>query len=205
MNILYCILHTKHQESRAKNILTTWGKDQNLLFYSDHEDPEIRCHKVTDQSDYASGQIKQINVFHLLVKQYSNYDWYFFCDNDTFVNTSKLKHFAETSDIDVVHGNIINCWPQDSSLYYPSGGAGYLVSNRILHQMTDVHYNNTEFSDVSIGLNFREKNIILKNNDLFKGQPPAYYNIKDEDVKNYITFHYISDALIMKHILSLTE
>jgi hypothetical protein len=200
MNILYCVLHTKHQEARANNILSTWGKNTNILFYSDHDDPTINCYKVTDKSDYSSGQIKQIDVFQLLLKKYNNYDWYFFCDNDTFVNISRLENFATTANINAIHGEIINCWPEDKSLYYPSGGAGYLLSKKILHILTNLHYNNTQYSDVSMGINIKEKKIPLIHHDLFKSQPPKFYNIENRDIKHYISFHYIVDLHSMQNL-----
>lgn len=198
MNILYCILHTQRQESRAHNILSTWGKDQNILFYSDHEDKTINCHKVTEQSDYSSGQIKQINIFPLLLTNFNYYDWYFFCDNDTFVNTKLMRSFTVNADYNKIHCQILNTWPNDVSLYYPSGGAGYLVSGHLLKQFTNLKYNDTQFSDVSIGINIRDKKLILQHRELFKSQPPKFYNIDNAKIKDYISFHYITTRTDMQ-------
>lgn len=205
MNILYCILHTQKQESRAHNILSTWGKDQNILFYSDHEDKTINCHKVAEQSDYGSGQIKQINIFSLLLTNFNHYDWYFFCDNDTFVNTSKLNDFVRTANINCVHGDIINSWPQDKSLYYPSGGAGYLLSKSILSRMNNLHYNDTQYSDVSIGINLKEMSIPLAHHNLFKGHTPEHFGITDNYINQYITFHYIVEQQNMLKLHTLVN
>ena len=199
-SILYCVIHTQHQDDRANSILSTWGKDKNLLFYSDHSVPEKNIYKVCDQSDYASGQMKQINVFDLLKKSFTNYSWYFFCDNDTFVNTKKLDEYIFNADISSIHGSIINCWPIDRSLYYPSGGAGYLMHYSIFNLMNDLQYNNTQFSDVSIGINFKEKNIKLINSELFKSQRPEFYDISDKDIKKYLSFHYVTEFSMMNHL-----
>lgn len=205
MNILYCIIHTEKQHTRASNIVSTWGENQNLLFYSDHEDPKINCHKVTDRSDYASGQVKQINVFPLILNKFNHYDWYFFCDNDTFVNTSKLNNFALTADIKYIHGDIINSWQQDKSLYYPSGGAGYLVSNYLLQKFVNLSYNDIPFGDVSIGINIRKIGISLMHSNLFKGHTPEHFNIKDKNVQEYVTFHYITESQLMLKLYNLVN
>ena len=64
--ILYSILHTQKQNDRIPNITKTWGNAKNILFYSDHEDIECNVYKVSDNTEYSSGQEKQIKVFELL-------------------------------------------------------------------------------------------------------------------------------------------
>jgi len=200
--ILYCIIHTQHQNNRITNITNTWGKNNSILFYSDHDDPSNHCYKVCDRSDYVSGQIKQINVFNLLLSNFNKYEWYFFCDNDTFVNTKNLDNFTIDAEKNYIHGDIINTWPQDTTLYYPSGGAGYLMHNSILQDMTNLSYNNTQYGDVSIGINFRNKEIQLKHNKLFKGQLPEFYNISLDKTNEYITFHYVTSYETMEKLYS---
>ena len=204
MNILYCVIHTKNHEHRMNNILETWGKNVDVLFYSDHEDIKNNVVKVCDRSDYASGQIKAIKILHLLSKKMHQYDWYFFCDNDTFVNTYKLHEYLQTACINSIHGQIINCWPNDKNLSYPSGGAGYLVSNRIIQKLSDADFNNTIYGDVSIGLNIRNKKIEMINSPLFHSQRKEYYDISEDLVKDNITFHYIDSLEDMKNLYELS-
>ena len=64
MNVLYCIIHTQKQDNRIDNIINTWGKNQNLIFYSDHTIIKNNIYQVSTRNDYASGQEKQINVFN---------------------------------------------------------------------------------------------------------------------------------------------
>ena len=199
-NILYCIIHTQHQNNRIKNITNTWGRDKSILFYSDHDDPLNNCYKVCEQSDYSSGQLKQINVFNLLLNQFNNYEWYFFCDNDTFVNTINLENYTINAGKNHIHGEMINTWPQDTTLYYPSGGAGYLMHNSVLQQMINLSYNNTQYGDVSIGINFRNKEIPLKHKNLFKGQLPEFYGLTYDKISEYITFHYVSNYDTMEKL-----
>lgn len=205
MNILYCILHTEKHKDRMNNIIETWGKDVDILFYSDHEDIENNVCKVCDRSDYASGQIKAIEILRLLNEKMSEYDWYFFCDNDTFVNTSKLYEYLQNANIDFIHGQIINCWPNDKSLNYPSGGAGYLISNRVLKQLSDVSFHDTIYGDVSVGLNIRKAKIPMMNSELFHSQKKEYYGINDSEVKDHATFHYINSLQEMQELYELSR
>jgi hypothetical protein len=38
MKILYVIMHTQNQNERYDNVMNTWGRDVDCIFYSDHED-----------------------------------------------------------------------------------------------------------------------------------------------------------------------
>ena len=102
-----------------------------------------------------------------------------------------------------MHGQIINCWPVDRTLYYPSGGAGYLLSNNILKQLSKAVFNQTIYGDVSVGINIRNMNIKIHNSDLFHSQNQKYYNIADENIKDNITFHYIKTYDDMTNLYNL--
>lgn len=200
-DILYCIIHTQKQDDRIGNITNTWGMRQNIIFYSDHSIIEKNIYKVSDRTDYASGQEKQINVFNLINNKFLNYDWYCFCDNDTFVNTNLINQIVSNLDIDSIHGEKINHWPDDRSLYYLSGGAGFLVSRKLIEFLYEkLKYQNTQYGDVSFGLNLRDLNINICNNSLFHGMPPDFYQIPDDQIRNHCTFHYIKDLNSMDNL-----
>jgi hypothetical protein len=206
MKILYLILHTKKYENNYKNVISTWGKDVDFLFYSDHEDKGKNIIKVSNRDDYHSNEEKFVNVVKQLPKEYLNYDWFFFCDNDTYVNTKLLNNSITKFNIDFIYGQEIHTWTPDLSLGYFSGGAGYLVSNKILRHMIDNLKNyNTGFSDVTFGLYIREHNIQKLPSDLFKSQPPEYYYINLEDTKNYISFHYIKTFEMMNKLYQISN
>ncbi len=206
MKILYLILHTKKYENNYKNVISTWGRDVDFLFYSDHEDKGKNIIKVSNRDDYHSNEEKFVNVVKQLPKEYLNYDWFFFCDNDTYVNTKLLNDSITKFNIDFIYGQEIHTWTPDLSLGYFSGGAGYLVSNKILRHMIDNLKNyNTGFSDVTFGLYIREHNIQKLPSDLFKSQPPEYYYINLEDTKNYISFHYIKTFEMMNKLYQISN
>lgn len=194
MKLLYCVVHTELHKDREKNILSTWGKDKDVIFYGDYElsnNPMLL--KVSSRSDYASGEEKQINVISKLAKTHNDYDWYYFCDNDTFVNTKLLEQFYLNCNENKVYGELANTWPEDESLFYFMGGAGFLMSKKILTFLSDkIFHNPVPWGDVSIGINFRHFEIERSDEkELFHSQPPEFYSIPYQEVKNHISFHYI--------------
>jgi len=204
--ILYLILHTEKQSERYHNIISTWGKNCDYLFYSDHEDLKNNIIKVSDNNSYNSAEEKFCNVMKLIPEDYKNYEWYFFCDNDTFVNTQLMLSNLENFSTDLVHGEVINSFHPDKSLFYLSGGAGYLVHKNIVKlMMSGVKNYNTGYSDVSFGYFLRDNNIKINDCKLFNSQPPPFFKIKYENSHNYITFHYIKKLDEMERLYKLSK
>jgi hypothetical protein len=175
--ILYLLLTTKTYVDRQDNILNSWGKDKELFFYSENEDSVRNVIKVCDENNV---EIKQVSIFETIRKNFHNkYDWFFFGDDDTFVNTLFLEKEL------------------------PSGGAGFLINNKIIHNFFDSKNYNVGAGDVTFGLNMREKNIEIENNELFSTQHYTYYGLDINSVYKYITFHYVkdfNDSLLMDNI-----
>jgi hypothetical protein len=122
------------------------------------------------------------------------YDWYFFVDNDTWVNSNKLESMLDSFDTNVLHGSKIYCWPNDKTLGYLSGGAGILIHNLKFKHLRDNFKNyKTGYSDVSLGYYMKEYGVECLDNDMFKSQSPSHYEISEENIPNYLTFHYIKD------------
>jgi hypothetical protein len=205
--ILYVLLHGSMNPDRYFNVKKTWGKDVNCLFYSDHEDTEKNIIKVSDRKDYHSNEDKHINVLHYVSNNVKDYEWFFFCDDDTFVNTKKLENFVDLLDKDSVHGSVLNgTWSVDKSLNYCSGGAGYLIHTELLHKITrHLKILNTGYSDVTLGLLLRELGIKSIDYNFFNSQPPSFYNIPVDDTSNYITFHYIKTINDMNNLFSRAQ
>jgi hypothetical protein len=192
--ILYLILHTNKQSDRYYHLVDTWLSGKDFIFYSDHEDLDNNIIKVTDNDSYHSNEPKFVSVVNNLPEKYLDYEWYFFVDNDTFVNTKKLESMLDTFDTNVLHGQRIYCWPKDKSMPYLSGGAGMLVHHTKYQHMRENFRNySTGYSDVSLGYYMKEYGIECVDDGVFWSQPPSFYNIELTDVKNYISFHYIKD------------
>jgi hypothetical protein len=199
--ILYVILHGSVYSERKHHIKSTWGKNSDCLFYSDYEDIDLNVIKISDRSDYHSNEEKHINIINKLNKELPEYEWFFFCDDDTFVNTEKLNDNLDHFDIDSVHGSVIQCWSHDKNLKYCSGGAGYLIHRTLLKKITNIPILNTGYSDVTLGIYLRENNITSTNHSYFNSRDPKFYNVKDDELKQFISFHYIKTKEDHEHIL----
>jgi glycoprotein-N-acetylgalactosamine 3-beta-galactosyltransferase len=76
-------------------------------------------------------------AFNQVYAKYRDYDFYLKADDDTFVNVDNLKRYLAELDprspatygSDMAHKMVTNG--------YPSGGAGYVLSNRALELLTD--------------------------------------------------------------------
>lgn len=186
--ILYLLLTTEKYKTRQENILKSWGDNVDLYFYSEHEDLEFKVIKVCDENDV---EIKQTAIFKIIGEKFINdYEWFFFGDDDTFVNTKLMELELDKLEKNMIHGlDIFGCW---NSLHYPSGGAGFLIHNNLIPKFYDAKKYNVRYGDVTFGLNMLDKNISIKNNDKFMSQHPTFYNLNLDDTYKYLTFHYVN-------------
>lgn len=210
-SILYVILHTQHHPQRFKWVTQTWGKDIDYIFISDHEDLQKNIIKVSDTSDYSSCEEKQINSINILSSKQLDYDFYFFCSNDNFINTKKMDQFIQNCDVECVWGELDNCLPHDKTFYFLLGGSGILISKEIMQKINGTmkwangQHPSSFPSDVSICINFKNKNIEMRNSELFHCQAfeswfQNNYAISEIDyklIKNHITFHYVNNFELM--------
>jgi hypothetical protein len=202
--VLYVILHGSINPQRYYNVKESWGKNVDCLFYSDHNDVDKNIIKVSDRTDYHSNEEKHINSLQYVSTNIKDYEWFFFCDDDTFVNTQKLEGLLDIFDKNSIHGSLLDegHWPTDKSLNFCSGGAGYLIHSELLTNIIEhIKILNTGYSDVTLGLHLRTLNIKSINHNFFKSQPPSFFNIPINETKNYITFHYIKTIDEMKLLL----
>lgn len=199
--IIYFLLTTEKYTERQENILNSWGNNVDLFFYSEHEDPTRKVLKVCDENNV---EIKQISIFKLIKENfYNNYEWYFFGDDDTFVNTKYLNSVLENLNPEFVHGSdIFGCW---NDLHYPSGGAGFLIHNSILNNFFDSKNFNVGYGDVTFGLNMKEKNIRIQNNEKFLSQHLDYYKIPHQKANEYLTFHYVKLINELKYFQDICQ
>ena len=199
-------MHTQNQNDRYDNVMKSWGKDVDCIFYSDHENLDKNIIKTSNDSSYKSNEEKFCNVVNLIPEKYQSYDWFLFCDNDTFVNTKLLANEVVNFDENLVYGQELNTFPFDKSLFYVSGGAGKLVSNKVLQLIkNNVQNKRTTYADVSFGYALRELGIPIQDYPKFKSQPPDFYGIKDIDIPFFITFHYIKTTELMQKLYNITN
>jgi hypothetical protein len=211
MKKVICFVNTtKKHIDRIETITKTWAGNIDTVFYSDHDDPENNVIKVSNRSDYASGEEKQINILNCIKNLTDGddnnlinvYDWFFFVDDDTFVNVENLEKFVQDIDESKVYGSIFDSEKDSENPMYlnkiipldakfPSGGAGFLVSAKALDSIDEYKNYQTVCGDVSAGLNFYFNSIEQVNSELFNSQNPEFYGHKDQEIKSMISYHYI--------------
>lgn len=206
-----CFVNTtrKHTD-RIENIQKTWFHKIDTVFYSDHEDLENNILKVSNRDDYASGEEKQINVLNRLKNLTDEddnslldlYKWFFFVDDDTFVNVDNLREHLKFFNEDIVYGSIFDSVKDSENPVYkngvipkestfPSGGAGFLVSSKVVRYIGEFKNYNTCCGDVSVGLNFFFNKVEQHNVEFFNSQNPEFYGHGEKEIEKSITYHYI--------------
>lgn len=198
MKILISIISTKkYLDSRIKLIQDTWLKDvENYVIITDYDDELTNSVKITEDSTYESNVEKNFKSFNYFYEKYNDFDWFINLDDDTFLNYNNLKKllYSYSKDDIFMLGRInYGSLPQDTSLNYCSGGAGYIFNKKTLEILKDIDmsYNKSRFADANIGFFCRDKGIKIIDNELFHQRAPDYYNYTDEIIKKSITFHYI--------------
>jgi len=190
--ILYVILHTCTRPDRYDGVVNSWGKDVDFLFYADCDDKSKKIIKVSNDSTYSSNEPKHVNVIKYLIENDYQYEWFFFCDDDTFVNTKNLENSLDSFNKEKINGNVIKTWTTDPQLEYCSGGAGYLIHNSIVKKLSEsISVRNTGYSDVTVGVCAKELNIKFENYVGFNSQDPKHHNLDKTAIKDMFTFHYI--------------
>ena len=198
MKILISIISTKrYLESRIKLIENTWLKDvENYVIISDYNDESRNTVKITEDETYESNVEKNFKSFTHFYEKYNDFDWFMNLDDDTFLNYKNLKSTLESYPLDEIFmlGRInYGSLPDDMSLNYCSGGAGYIFNKKTLGVLKDIDmsYNKSRFADANVGMFCRDKGIQIIDNELFHQREPEYYGFNDEVIKKSVTFHYI--------------
>lgn len=206
-DVLCCILHTIKQKDRVDNISNTWGQHIPYIFYADYADADHKVVKISDKTDYTSGEEKQVNIINYLTSntEYSCYNWYFFCDNDTFINHINFYQLVnKIIDTNIVYGLVATSWPIDPDLRYCGGGAGFLVHKTILQKLSSkIKLCNTGYSDVTMGLCMRDLKIPICHIYGLNSFSPDKYNLSN--INDEITFHYIKDNKLMSELYENTK
>ena len=189
--ILCCILHTEKQPEQYEAIKKTWGTRIDHMYYSDHEDASKNIVKVSDRSDYKSCVEKNAKVFKVLVNdcRYNDYDYYFFVDNDTYVNETKLRSSIEKGEFseDKIYGAT---WRDKNGGNWLMGGAGFLMNRKVLKKFEDCEIIETaKYSDVNVQNHaFRNGVVIVHHSNFNTGKPKKWHKW---NIHEQYTFHYI--------------
>jgi len=197
-------------KDRQLSILNTWGKEVvNLCFYTDFNTNIGNQICLTNNDTYSSGAEKQVLEIHRIRKDTNlldNFKWFFFCDDDTFVNYKNLVTYCENLDDTKCYGHIGNSFMPDLTLNYFSGGAGFLIPSKILKNNKDIiFYKDIIWGDVHVGLWLRQNGITLINEGRLNNNTPEEVGKTSKNIiKNQISFHYIKTFEKMKELFDTT-
>ena len=181
--VLFLVLTCGKYRDRIDTFHNIIGSHVDCLFCSDHVDVSKNVLSFSDSTDYNSNEEKQINAANSLKTIVSektgkclldSYDWFFFCDCDTFVNLKKINSIIDDFDHNVVYGHLINIekYPQNPIFVNPtipigfeylSGGVGFISSRQVISKVEIFKNYQTNYADVSMGLNWHYNNIKVKN------------------------------------------
>lgn len=219
MKIVYGIMESHKNRELTEFSLSTWINFNDVYIFTDKcNDNDERFIKITERDDYHSNAIKCILGLRFMYEKHSDFDFFVFIDNDTHINVKNLNNFLLDKKNDELksYGSILNNWPTDKSLYYLSGGAGIILTNRSMVELYKILENDEkifectnsnchnsviyDYSDVLLGYHMRNIGVELINSNLFHSQPPDFYN---DEIKNSISYHYINTIEKMKKINEL--
>ena len=218
-NVICFVLSTQKYEDRIDRIERTWSKNITTIFYSVHEVLDRNIINVHDEKSYRAAEMKQYKVLNLIKTMphiVSKYDWVCFTDDDTFLNVKKLNEIVQTFDENKCYGDVLSYQndprnpmfqrsdiPKD--LRYPNGGSGFLISVKTINNIPLFKSYDTGFSDVTFGLNLYFNGVYIEHCDLFHRHPPEFYNHNVNEIKNHVSYHYITNDNDMNRLYSITE
>ena len=199
------VLSARDRKAGARRawIDETWGAHFDHVYYSDHRSPLRNVVHVSRATHYKSNEEKHINFLNRCGGFLAaRYEWIFCCDDDTFVFPERLRQFVrEEARPDTVYGTVDSfrkCPGNpifnrvDRELCYPAGGAGYLIPSKVLAGLLPLKNFCNGYSDVSFGLNLRERNVpLVDRDDIFFAQTPEHLGHPADGQPTAISYHYI--------------
>jgi hypothetical protein len=215
MKILYCILSClRYESSRRVWQENSWikkiGGSSNYIYLTGRGANKTHSLITPNGNDsYDDTYLK----YHYFVTKYNfdQYDWCFFCDDDTFIFVDKLenilKNYDSNSNAMVGRTGILeNKQPRSNFLVkcplrFFSGGAGFAMSkSSLMHIKKYLNLNRvypiSDNSDVTMGAWIKSAKIdhhmVCKGNMFQCGSPrdASLENVKLEDI---VTYHYCNE------------
>jgi len=205
MSIVYIVTTTgKYHATRVEAIRASWAAEIefDVLYMSDAPSTISTVMNLKCPPDYTSASVKTVFGLQAIKgTEYAAFDWVVVCDDDSLMLTDRLEQFLATQDPKkaVCYGRRINDFPPFPDLFYPQGGAGYVLSNAALQKLHGVLLSAKlyVYSDVTIGVILKDLGIPVVHVEGFNAHPPEKV-AKDESpealqqvLRNALSFHYI--------------
>jgi hypothetical protein len=200
-----------YHETRVKAVRETWGKCYDTVFLSDRNEGN-------DIIGYDYLPVGYYNAWAKYAEFIKNekieYDWYFFTDDDTFVNDKNIIGLLNNPDKSVCYCHVgeLNKDGTDAvgsptgfplntikggelPLTYAGGGAGFIISSSAMKDVIkyinscDVIPNSC-YGDVTFGFWLRGAGVELIDTKDMNPSCPVAPN--EDDVKRIKTYHYVT-------------
>lgn len=220
--VLTCDLYLN---TRVKSIQNSWGKKLNTIFLTDSENTQKDIIGYNTPKNYDGIQDKYLNFFNKY--NFENYDYYFFVDDDTFINTKNLESLALPSpenNFAYIRKLVLNADGTDKDgnytgypmyklrglninlpLIHPSGGAGYILSKKTVLEIKKYlkFAGNTVslsgHSDVTLGFWLRNVGAKLIFSEDLWWEKPDQCKPFGFDEKTFLTLHYVDVDLMEEY------
>lgn len=200
MSIQINVITSINCAERINSIKETWGKDiNNLIFYSDHDDNQNDVIKVSDNQRDCG--LKTQNRLLQILDDKNKYDWYFFVDDDTYVNIKALNTFIEGRDENKIYG----CRCGDDTHPYIQGGAGILIPGKFFEEVTVADINTewlhpaSGFGDLWWGFLYKHRNALLEYHD------EIFCNIYTDEAKALLAQRNLNEIVTVHPVRTRVE
>lgn len=214
MNIQFLLMTTEaYHCTRCEYVRSSWGKDQNLLFFTDTEvDGDKSFIKVSDNKHWRSNVEKGARAL-VYADDNLDADYYFFGCEDRYVFVDNLERFLKDKDPNEPESfGKISCIPALPSGYHNGAGVVYsrealkIITNQIRHHPTcrpipTAH--NHYACDLYLGHLARDRRAVdmgfkVIHSDLFHTHAPwdmdrvhPGWQRWDQKTRDNICFHYV--------------
>lgn len=207
--------------TRVKAIRESWAAGETVKYLVDTKSNLEYFIGFDTQKNYNGIYEKYLNFFKTY--NFNKHDYYFFTDDDTFVNKKNLNKLKLPSKDELfcvgrmlcLNPDGTDCWGNQTGadlsqlkgdgislpLYYPSGGSGFILSKASCNQIQKYLFdcNNppkSKYSDVSIGFWLRNCNIQLIKNENF------WWDTHEKLLKNILENYTSDEDVITFHYVN---
>jgi hypothetical protein len=152
MDNLIVFVHTctKYEETRAKIIENTWGKNKpNVIFITDNPSSSLKNHIYLGPYIHPGPTyhpITVIKIFHVFMNKYKDKKWFMVIDDDSYLYTDKLVEYIQFLDEtkSCMIGDFLNWteyhsdWAKPNYQFWVGGGPGILFSKKAIQEYNNI-------------------------------------------------------------------
>jgi hypothetical protein len=215
----------KNYETKMRSIKETWLSDvpeSNFIFLADHMD--IKNRMFYDSRARLGYDFVPEKYFYFFCNpqvsfNIDDFDFFFFADDDTFVNTRNLEKICKKMPNSPAWAGVpivVNSWETtehrvagehedfpELGFDYPSGGSGFLINRSLFKQvssfvLTYPRVPGSRWSDMTFGV-WKEKSggalTLNETGSFYWDVPQSLEQEFHEQIRDSITYHRINEEM----------